>query len=191
VYLSDPKPKFVAFAPKLTIAKDPDKFKQTFLFALKQGRPLTARERHSSNLFLASYFQPAANSRFLLQVMAVEALIEPAAKSSDAIAYVDDFIKQLNNSNLSEVEKRSLRGGLDRLRQELITQAGRRLAAQILGDRNYDDKSASKFIDEAYNLRHKLVHGGVSAFEDISRITAPMELFVSDLLTVPLLRQAG
>lgn len=128
VYLSEPKPKFIAFVPKLTIAKDPDKFKQTFLSVLRQGlRPLTPSERHAFNPFLASYFQAAPDSRFLLQVMAVEALIEQAPKPSEAIAYVDAFIKEITTSPLAEIEKRSLIGSLGRLRQESITQAGRRL----------------------------------------------------------------
>ena len=192
VYLSDPKPKFISFAPLVAIAKNPDNVRNTFVSGLTQGRPLTARERVAFDLFFASFFQLSADVRFLLLVMAVEALIEPQHKSKEAIAYIDDFITQIKCSRIIEPEKSSLIGSLDNfIRYESINQAGKRLAERILGNTLYDGKGALVFFSYCYNLRSKLVHGKTPSIEEIARIGAPLEVFVSDLLTVPQLGQSG
>jgi hypothetical protein len=102
VYSSYPKPKFIAYAPPVAIAKNPDNVQNTFISGLKQGRPLTDRERIASELFFASFFQSSPDVRFLLLVMAVEALIEKRPKSKEAVAYVDNFVTQIKSSNIAE-----------------------------------------------------------------------------------------
>jgi hypothetical protein len=65
--------------------------------------------------------------------MAVEALIEPQLKSEEAVAYIDDFIKQIKSSGIAEPEKSSLIGQLDDyVRHVSIGQGGKRLAEHIL-----------------------------------------------------------
>src|SRR5262249_38965193 len=56
VFRSDPKPKFVRWEHELIIGKDPETFKQTFLSAFAEWRPLSSRQRTSLILFLISYF---------------------------------------------------------------------------------------------------------------------------------------
>jgi hypothetical protein len=141
-------------------------------------------------------------------MMAVEAFIETARKSSETIAFVDVLIDKTRNSSLPEQEKTSLINGIGNLKTQSITDAGQQLANSILGDRCYDDKSAAEFFRFAYRLRSRLVHGDIAAFVDLTRISgspppeipstpsgvlgvAPMEVFVSDLLTVPILGQIG
>jgi hypothetical protein len=188
VYPSDPNLLFVNLSggPFVTVTS-PDRFQAAFRSALEQGRPLTCRERIAFNLFSASYFQPKDDTRFLLQIMAVEALIEQEPKSDEAIAYVTDFIAKINASPLADHEKSSLIGSLGLLQKESITQAGRRLATRILGQKLYNGKPAPTFFSDAYSLRGALVHGDLPEPEAISRISTHMELFVSDLLTIPLL----
>jgi hypothetical protein len=98
VYLSDPRPKFISYTPLVLIAKDPDNVKNTFVSVLTRGRPPTPRERVAFELFFASFFQPSADVRFLLLVMTVEALIEPRPKSTEAVAYIDNFITEIKCS---------------------------------------------------------------------------------------------
>jgi hypothetical protein len=209
VFLSDPRPKFVRQPLAVFICKDPGKFQHTFLSALAKWRPLTRRQRMPFILFLLSHFEHASFSRFLIQMMAVEALIKTARKPRETIAFIDLLIDKARNSSLAEQEKTSLINGIGTLKTQSITDAGQQLANSILGDRSYDDKSAGEFFRFAYGLRSRLVHGNISAFIDLTRISgssrpeipmrapsrvldaAPMELFVSDLLTVPLLGQSG
>jgi hypothetical protein len=195
VYLSYPKPKFVAYAPLGAIAKNPDNVENTFIYGLKQGRPLTDRERIAFELFFASFFQSSADVRFLLLVMAVEALIEPQLKSKEALGYIDELITQIKSSDIAEPEKASLIGSLNNyVRYQSIGQSGKRLTEHILGNALYDGKPAPKFFSDCYALRSALVHGHGKTpppLEEISRIGAPLEELVADLLTVPLFGQSG
>jgi hypothetical protein len=190
VYLSEPKPKFIVWPMQVFWAKDPENFKDTFS-GLAPERALTSRERVAFELFFASFFQSSADVRLLLLVMAVEALIEPRPKSTEAVAYVDDFITRIKCSAILEPEKSSLIGSLQYIRDESITQAGKRLVERILGDAIYEGRSAPVFFSYCYNLRSRLVHGKTPSLEEISQIGAPLEVFVSDLLTVPFLGRSG
>lgn len=118
VYASDPKPQFVEFKACGVIGKNHNSFKDTLADAIALGRSLTEHERVSFHLFSASFFQPTADGRFLLLVMAVEALIEPVRKSAEAVAYVHRFMQQIEDSPLEEHEKDSLTGSLRWLRDE-------------------------------------------------------------------------
>jgi len=191
VYRSDPKPRFMEVRVKALIGKNYDFFTSTLTRAVALRHPLTDRERVCFHLFAASFFQPTADSRFLLLVMAVEALIEPTCKSTEAVAYVDGFIKQVADSDLQEGEKKSLIGSLRWLRDESINQAGRRLATERLNGQVYDGESAASFFSHVYDLRSALVHGTPPAYEDISHIVAPLEIFVSDLLAGPLMERGN
>ena len=191
VYQSDPQPRFMEFSARGRVGKSFERFRHVLTEAMALRRSLTERERVSSHLFGASLFQPTADGRFLLLVMAMEALIEPAPKSKPAVAYVDGFIKQIDASPLEEQERNSLIGSLRWLRDKSINQAGRRLATARLGDRMYDNKSAPAFFSYAYGLRSRLVHGDPPEFQEVSHAVAPLEQFVADLLTVPLMEPAG
>lgn len=140
-------------------------------------------------LFNASFFQRSADSRFVLLVMAVEALIDPAPRSAEARAYVDGLITQTRSSSLSEAEKQSIIGALRCLRNESINSAGRRLASARLPSKFYQDKLPPDFFSHCYQLRSNLVHGNLPfpTFEEVGAAAATLEVFVSDLLTVPFL----
>jgi hypothetical protein len=192
VYLSEPKSKFIVWPMNVYWAKNLDNFKATFLSTLTQERTPTNRERIAFELFFASFFQTGADVRLLLLVMAVESLIERQLKSNEAVAYIDKFMTQIKLSDIAAPEKSSLIGSLnDYVKYESIKAAGRRLASRILGDTLYNDKHAPAFFSYCYDLRSALVHGTPPSLEEISRIGEPMENFVSDLLTSPLLGQSG
>jgi hypothetical protein len=135
VYPSEPKPQFVAWGPgSLLRGITVETFHVEFGAAAERNRKLTDRERIAFALFNSSFFQPGADARFLLLTMAIEALIEPAQKSSEAMQLVDCFIKQTKESALRRSEKDSLIGSLKWLRDESISKAGQRLAREKLGE---------------------------------------------------------
>jgi hypothetical protein len=186
VYPSEPKPQFVAFGPgTLLVGMTVETFQIEFGAAGERNRKLTDRERIAFTLFNSSFFQPGADARFLLLTMAIEALIEPAQKSSAAMQLVDEFIKQTKESAVQQSEKNSLIGSLKWLRDESISKAGQRLAREKLGDRCYEGKSASDFFTAVYSTRSRLVHGKVPfpTFHEINGLAGQLEVFVSDLLT--------
>jgi hypothetical protein len=94
---------------------------------------------------------------------------------------------------LSAEEKRSLVGGLRELRRESISSAGRRLAAERLGERTYMEMPAAKFFAHCYDLRSRLVHGGEPrpSRQEVGSAAAALGVFVSELLTEPFFRDGG
>ena len=170
------------------IGKNKDSFEEVLRSTIAQQPRLTDRERLALSLFHASFFQPTADSRFLLLVMAMEAVIDPKPKSAKAIESVNGFIDQINSSALPLEEKNSLIGSLRWLRDESISHAGKRLAKETLGDKTYDGKPAAKFFSHIYSLRSSLVHGNLPypTFDEICNVVATAETFMSDLLTTSL-----
>jgi hypothetical protein len=186
VYSSEPAPVFAATGPAdLILSSSPESFEREFSATITRNRALTERERLAFSLFHASFFQPTADGRFLLLVMAIEALIDPKRKSPEAVRHVDGFITQIKNSSLDLNERCSLIGSLKWLRDESINKAGQRLVAERLGDKIYGGKTAPKFFSKVYATRSKLVHGQVPipTFEQVNALAAPLEVFVSELLT--------
>lgn len=53
---------------------------------------LTPKERIAFEVFNASFFQPSADARFLLRVMAIEALLEPRPRDAAARQHVESLI---------------------------------------------------------------------------------------------------
>ena len=189
VFQSNPKPRFAATNAQMTRGASPEVFMTAFTQAIALQPQITDRDLLAYTLFNASFFQPTSDSRFLLLVMAVEALLEPALRSADAQEHVSSLIEQTKSSSLSLDEKNSIHGALRWLRRESINQAGKRLAAERLGFRVYGDRAATDFFSYCYQLRSNFVHGSlpVPTFEEIGSAAAPLEVLVADLLTGPIL----
>ena len=139
-------------------------------------------------LFNASFFQPTADTRFILLVMAIEALIEKTERQSDTVQLVESLIERTSRENIDQSEKDSLRGSLSSLKYESIGQAGKRLAVARLGSESkYQDLEPRDFFARCYKVRSNLVHGSnpFPTFEEVGALAAPLEGFVSDLLTWP------
>jgi hypothetical protein len=162
-----------------------DHFERIFAYAVANLLELSFRDRLSLELFNASFFQKSADSRFLMLVMAIEALLEQSPRSPEATRHVESMIAATKDSeSLKPEEKESLIGGMRWLRYESINRAGRRLAKENLGERTYMDKSAPSFFSYCYTLRSRLVHGEhpLPSQQDIASVVAQLEVFVSDLL---------
>lgn len=189
VFQSESKPSFVQTNPKVRYAASAERFMSALTQAIALQPQITERDVLAYTLFNASFFQPSADSRFMLLVMSIEALIEPALRSSDAQEHVTSLIEQTKSSALPAEERRSMLGSLEWLRQESINQAGKRLVTERLRGRVYGDRTASKFFTDCYQMRSNLVHGNLPTptFEAVCRAASMLEVFVSDLLTCPIL----
>jgi hypothetical protein len=192
-FSSEPKPRFATANATPLRGANPEIFQTAFETSVSATHSLTPREDLAFSLFNTSFFQPTADSRFLLLMMAIEALIDPAMRSVEACEHVDTLIKQTQQVPLAKEERDSMLGTLRWLRRESITQAGKRLAASRLGDRLYLNMPAPVFFNHSYQMRSKLVHGNLPypTFEDVGNTVGALELFVSDLLTFPLLGPAA
>ena len=164
-------------------------FTTDFISCLARPPSLTEQDLVAYSLFNGALFQPSADGRFLLLVMAIEALIEPARRSEATVNHVDSMIAQTRSAQIPGGEKESLLSSLHGLRNESIGKAGQCLAVNRLTGRLYDELTAPEFFSYAYRLRSDLVHGNlpVPTFDEIVNVTGTLEVFVSDLLTSPFL----
>jgi hypothetical protein len=186
IYESEPLPHFATISTDGLRGIPQDRFERVFSKALARPRALTERERLSLELFNASFFQKSADARFLVLVIAIEALLELSPRSSAAAEYVESMIADTQNSELlSSEEKESFLGSLRWLRYESINQTGRRLAKKCLGGQTYMNKKAPSFFSYCYNLRSRLIHGEhpLPSQQEIGSTVAQLEVFVSDILS--------
>ena len=146
---------------------------------------LTERERVAIDLFNAAFFETAADTRLLMYVMAIEALLELAPRPAESVALVEEFLGMVERSSLVQAERDSLSGPLRWLRRESIRSAGRGLVRERLGAATYDMRSADQFFVYCYELRSRIVHGGDirKARDEAAAAAAQLELFVKDVLT--------
>lgn len=189
VFLTEPKPRFSLFSANPLRGVNQGMFEQAFAAAVAAAPVLSDRERLAYSLFNASFFRESAESRFLLLMMAIEALLEPAPRSEAEQSHVGMLVQSTKDASLPADTRNSLVGALQWLFNESISQAGRRLSMSRLGEREYMGKSASKFFSYCYGLRSSLVHGSTPypSFDEVSTAVGQLELFVSDLLTAPVL----
>ena len=187
VFPSEPKPQLAAFKAGTLRSASKNSFMQAFAAATTTNFEIDPRERLAFGIFNASFFQPTADSRFLLLVMAIEALIVPCPRSAESEAHVDRLISATKTAAIPKEERESMLGAIRWLRKESIGQAGRRLVESRLGTRQYDGRSAPNFFTYVYQTRSNLVHGNIPypTFEMVGGISATLEVFVSELLTIP------
>ena len=190
IYETNPPPLFLSTKAEFLRGIAKDSFEKAFLYAINNPPNFTDRERLSLELYNASFFQESIDIRFLLLMMAIEAILEPSIRSSVSKEHVENLIKiTLESATLSQEEKESINGTLSRLYKESIRQTGKKLANERLGSRQYGNQSASSFFSYCYDLRSKLVHGDFPrpALDDVNKATGALELFVRDLLSGPVL----
>lgn len=184
-YESEPAPLFISTCATGEIRKPWDRIENTLNRVGHCSPELSDKHQLSIELFHASFFAKSPITRFLFLVIAIEALLEPQLRTELARSHVEHLIElTMEHDSLSKQEKNSLRGTLEYLLKESITQTGCKLAESWLGDKKYMDREASNFFKHCYNIRSKLVHGNdaYSSDDEVRKIVDILEEFVSDLL---------
>ncbi len=186
LYESEPPPHFTTIKAKALRGVPQTHFERVFLRAVENFEELTDREELAIELFNSSFFQHTSDSRFVVLMMAVEALLDPSPRSEAAVAHVASMIKATQDAgSLTGDERNSLLGSLKWLKAESISQAGRRLAGTHLGTRCYMEKEAPAFFTYCYGIRSRLVHGNAPfpTQDEVGFAVGELEQFVSDLLS--------
>jgi hypothetical protein len=191
VFESEPPPLHTTgYFPIGHINASAERFTELFNRVIEHPPFLSEKEHLALELYFSSFFQrpypDTSGSRFLLLMMAVEALIEPEQRPPAAVKHVEQLIHLTKEAtSLSDSERESLLGSLHWLRKQSISRAGRALAAERLGEATYDGMSAPDFFRHCYNLRSRLVHGETPAptVDETGSAAATLELFVRDLLS--------
>lgn len=189
VYETEPVPAFRSTHMKATAIRGGESFFREFSLASAQPYAMTERERLAFELYNASHFEHTAHTRFLLLVMTVEALLEPAPRSEAARSHVSGLIAQTEMSpHLTPAERDSIRGSLTWLVNESIGQTARRLVSSRLGKRRYNGQAPGAFFTECYSMRSRMVHGHEQqpGLAEVIGVGSTLRQFVADLLTAPL-----
>lgn len=148
---------------------------------LSPAQPMTRKQELAVELYTVSHLDESPRSRFLTLWTALESLLAPPQRSTEAQAVVDLLVATVAQSSLDETTKNSMKRTLEWLRGESIRQSGRKLASTLLSGRLYDGKPPAKFFDDIYNLRNKIVHHGSKPAQilDVANTTAG---FIRDLI---------
>ena len=184
VFETSRAPLFASFSAKGLVGRSVDGLLAA-VAAARSVDPPTARESLAFDLFSASFSERSGDARLVTLVTAVETLIECGSRPDAVVTHINDLIAQTNASALQRNEIDPLVGALRKLREESITNAGRRLAA-TLGDRRYMDEEPAQFFSRTYDLRSRLVHGAVPrpTLGEVNQRVGHLELFVGDLLSL-------
>jgi hypothetical protein len=186
VYETSPPPLFAAWPIQLKLGCNPERFEKIFKFIEDLSPEFNDRERISMDLFNASFFVESSDARLICLVMAVEALIEPNERIEVARKHVEDLINTTrSNSGLDEKDRSAFESSLRGLIKESIGQAGKRLALERLGAREYMNMTPDKFFSKVYSIRSALVHGKspYPNFKEVGLYAANLEVFVADLIS--------
>jgi len=167
-----------------------EQFLTVFETALSRSRDIDDRERVALELFNASFFQTSVDSRFLLLMSSLEALIVQRPRSEEVRTFVRTLTATIEAADgIDATERNALKQGVGQLQRESIGQAGRRLVSESLDGRIYEGMTPSDFFSRCYQLRSRLVHGDLPfpTREDVSAVVAKLEVMLSDLLSTDLL----
>lgn len=186
VYECDPEPRFQRVHAEVRGLQPESHFPNVFNAALQEVEQLSSREQVALDLYNYSTFQTLVESRFLLLVMAVEALVQPAPRSASARTHLKSLVQLTNSaSELTQSERDSIAGALRGLERESIRRAARRTIEERLGEREYGGLRADRFFDGCYALRSSLAHGSdpLPAKPQLVSAAISLEFLVSDLLS--------
>ncbi|WP_433734887.1 hypothetical protein ACQP0C_41800 (plasmid) [Nocardia sp. CA-129566] len=134
-------------------------------------------------LLHSSFFDTNPETRFVLLVTAIEAVIETKQRSPQILDLLEQFRAVTKSASLTSGDRDALLNALGNAKSETISAAGRRLVA-LLTDREYDGQAPAEFFVSCYNARSKIVHGslGRPSRERLERLIPVLEAMVVDLL---------
>jgi hypothetical protein len=190
VFTLHPPPTFVSGSAAGTKSPDETETKAAITLAFASGPHHTPAQRLAFDLYSASFFQPAADARLLMLMMAIETMLDPQDRDEATSAHVREVISLTQEADLPDSQKHSLLGSLQWMLQESISQSGRRLAASLTG-RTYMNQTPQKFFTTCYDLRSRLVHGATARpdFDRVNSAAGQLKLFVGHLLSGRLLTE--
>lgn len=191
LYQTNLAPQFIQSGTATYIIEvNQDRFIETFSQLICCSPNLSERHSLALELFNSSFFSNSSDTRFIILVMAIEALIERDYREGKSLEHINQLIEITENAkDLCRDEKKSIVDSLITLRQKSIGSSGRRLVSKWLRGNKYANKKASDFFHYCYDIRSNLVHGNTHrpSREEVSRTSAVLELFVCDLLSAMLI----
>jgi hypothetical protein len=184
VYNSNPPPLFATQKFSMGLSYKEEDFEKNLKEIFTKSFEITKIDRLAFDFFNMSFFQSNAETRFMALMIAIEILIERKERDKSVVEFIEQILKLARGESMLGEEKERIISGLNELKNESISQAGQRLADELLPENEYQKLSASQFFKHCYNIRSSLVHGSKSfpSRDEISQTAGSLEVFVSDLL---------
>lgn len=189
-FRTEPEPRFAIFNANAILSRRFDDIVEVVNRILPMSPTMNEQELLALNLFHMSFFETSPDSRLITLVTAVEAMVPPQKRSPAAVRHVEELVRLTGSANHLDVDDRSaLANALRMLEHRSVGAGARALARERLGDARYAEQPAARFFGACYKLRSDLVHGREPrpTREEVGSLAAPLEVFVSDLLTVKIL----
>jgi hypothetical protein len=131
-------------------------------------------------IFAAARLETTERAKFVGIVSALEPIaVQERHENEELKSLLENFKKKLDNSGLDPSLKASLRGRIEQLTLESVSHAIRRLVKESLPE----DSDAVEIIEEAYNLRSKILHEG-STDADLQEKSRKVEETIRKILDV-------
>lgn len=131
-------------------------------------------------IFTAARLETTERAKFVGIVSALEPIAQQEKyKSEELNELINNFKDQLNKADLDQDLKASLKGRIDQLCLESVSRAIKRLVRESLPD----EPDVVEAVDEAYNLRSKILHEG-STDADLQEKSRAIEEIVRKIIEV-------
>jgi hypothetical protein len=174
--------KIASVSANAILTKDIKGFEATFKKLHDSSITLSDKLIYAFEFYNLTQFNTSSRIKFLLFIITIESLIEAKERRSDVINHVNHIIHLTKeNMDLNQEEKQSLISSLSYLKNESISASGRNIVSEYLKGKTYNEKQASRFFTECYNIRSKLVHNG-KWHDEYEPITNELGNMVTDLL---------
>ena len=184
VFDSEPSPKFLTFSAVAAVSKPIEGVIASIDNSRGAKQTVTAEQALAYDLVDTSFFAHSPETRFILLVTAIEAILTIEDRSDAVASVVAVLMTSLEAAtSLTPSERNQLSGALNKAKKESINQAGKEVALTLNG-RLYDEKRPDKFFGDIYGARSDLVHGNIGrpTTAEVSRLAPIVETFVIDLL---------
>ena len=182
IFEAELMPKFINVSFKGVVGKSID----TFVNKLQQncGRYTfeSTQVTLAAELYSMSHVENTSRVKFLTLVMCLEVMIKPFSRSEEIRSHVSSLIDATKALEVPSEDKNSLLTALSGLKWESISQRGRKMALDLLGDKKYFSLIPEQFFTKIYNIRSSLVHQGKVDPRELQNMLGDVDQFVSDIL---------
>jgi hypothetical protein len=151
--------------------------------AFLTAAPCNERVLLSYDLFASSRFENSSRARFLLLVMAIEALVEQSPRSDAERGVIDRLVAAIEAADLPPDRSAPLKSGVGRLKYESVGHACRTFLRRSIAARILTDSDADGHFTQCYQLRGRMVHRGLTpSISELTNYSNRMETTVRELL---------
>jgi hypothetical protein len=119
---------------------------------------LDARSEDALNILNISIAETSPSAQFLTTFLALERLIVRLQRNEIALSLLKEFQNAVSDSQLSKIEKESLKGALGNLHEESFSNALIKFSYRIKEPTNIAGKTPRAFFSECIRVRNLIAH---------------------------------